>query len=338
MRSIITVLLVGVGAAASHAQELLPELAVWAGKHTAAVAEVERLRGEAVTKAAQPYVSVLDGVERTATAKGEIDLVAAIVKEREAVVAGALEPDLPTTLPKAKLQASRKALQAKVEQVNADFAKRHKQADADYLKALATLQAKATPELAKQVAAEKARLLADSTSVSGGGIGGSANTKASPGKNVVVNGDFEKVVDGEPEGWPHAKGATIERENGNAFLRIEKEASNKDGSASLVMICQNLSISAGAKKIYVSGRLRTTGCVKCATESPNVPLIQVQFKNEAGKSLSYIVARWGMKNGGWKSIQSDGAFLKGVTTAELQLVNGRCPGQIDFDDLKVTFK
>ena len=127
----------------AYAQELLPELAEPAAKHKAADEALDKQKQEAVAVAAKSYVSALDGIEKAATAKNDLDQVAAAVKEREAAVSGTLESDLPAALPKAKLQNTRKALLASLERINADFAKRKKQADADYLRFLATLQPKA---------------------------------------------------------------------------------------------------------------------------------------------------------------------------------------------------
>lgn len=115
----------------AFAQELLPELAAPAAQHKAADEALEKQKLEAIAVAAKSYVSTLDSIEKTATAKGEIDLVAAVVKEREAAASGTLEPNLPAALPKARLQMSRKSLLASLERINADFAKRKKRADAD---------------------------------------------------------------------------------------------------------------------------------------------------------------------------------------------------------------
>ena len=220
----------------------------------------------------------LDLIEKAATAKGEIDLVAAVVKEREAAVAGTLEPTLPAALPKAKLQMARKTLLASTVRINDDFAKRKKMADADYLKMLAALQPKvaANPELAKQVAAEKAAVLGgDATAGAGGGTGKGAAAKVSHGKNVVVNGDFEKVVDGKPEGWELRPGVagcvTIVTEENSTFVRFEAKPENNDGTANVRLIRRDIDVPKGAKTVTVSARLRTKDCVSVAKIEPTVP-------------------------------------------------------------------
>ncbi len=319
-----------------NAQELLPELAGPVAKHKAADEALDKQKTEAIAVATKPYLSALDGVEKSATAKGELEVVAAVVKEREAAAAGALDPELPAALPKMKLQGTRKTLLTKLEQLNVDFAKRKKLSDADYLRFLATLQTKAAsnPELAKQLAAEKAALL------TGGADAGSAGTanNVPRGKNVVVNGDFEKVVDGRPEGWSNANHMTVETENGNQFVRFEQKIANSDGSIGLSIICQNLVFSPGAKKVFISARLRTTGCVSVSKKAPSIPLVQILFRNKDGKTLYYVPVKWDGRNGPWRSIHGENTLSTEAVTAELQIVNGHCPGQIDFDNVEVSFK
>jgi hypothetical protein len=322
-------------AAVLNAQELLPELAGWAGKHTAAAAELERQRGEAVAKAAQSYVTALDAVEKAATAKGEIDLVAAVVKEREAAVAGTLEPEFPAALPKARLQGTRKALLAKVESIAADFAKRRKQTDAEYLKALASLQPKAAanPELTKQIAAEKAALLEGSSGTAGGGEKG----KTPCGKNVVVNGDFEKVgADGKPEGWKYADSVTVEKEDNNTFVRFV-QAVNKDGTVRIQECSWDVDIEVpkNAKTVALSARIRTKDCV---LKKVGIPCSKISFINLQEKCVYQVGLQWEGKNGSWKTGQTERPVPKDAVTARVSINNGRSPGQIDFDDIEVTFK
>jgi hypothetical protein len=319
----------------SWAQELLPELAAASGKHKAAVEAVEKQRLEAVAQAARSYMSALDGVEKSATAKGEIDLVAAVVKEREAAASGTLEPDLPTALPKAKLQGARKALLAKAEALSADFARRRKQADADYLKALASLQPKAAanPELAKQIAAEKAALLEGASGTAGGGEKG----KTPRGKNVVVNGDFEKVgADGKPEGWKCADSITVEKEDNNTFVRFV-QAVNNDGTVRIQECSRDVDIEVpkNAKAVALSARIRTKDCV---LKKVGIPCSTISFINLQEKCVYQVGLQWGGKNGSWKTGQTERPVPKDAVTARVSINNGRCPGQIDFDDIEVTFK
>lgn len=315
-----------------NAQELLPELAEPAAKHKAADEALDKQKQEAVSGVTKPYLAALDGIEKTATAKGELEVVAAVVKEREAAVAGTLDPDLPAALPKMKLQGTRKALLAKLEQINIDFAKRKKQSDADYLRFLATLQTKAAsnPELAKQLAAEKAALLADSTENGSGGT----TAKAPRGKNIVVNGDFEKVSDGKPEGWANGNQVTVETENKNTFIRLKNTPLNNEGAVRSQYIWQAIEFPANAKTVTVSARCRAT----IDQGSKGKPAAFVVFHDKNGKEILFVYGSLSENKGSWKTIEQIGLIPKDAVRAGIALTNDKCSGQIDFDDVEVTFK
>lgn len=315
-----------------HAQELLPELAGPAAKHKAADEALDKQKQEAVVVATKPYLSALDGVEKSATAKGELEVVAAVVKEREAAVAGTLDPELPATLPKMKLQGTRKALLTKLEQLNNDFAKRKKQSDADYLRFLATLQTKAdsNPELAKQLATEKAALLAGSTENGSSGT----TAKVARGKNIIVNGDFEKIVNGKPEGWLCGNAVTVETENKNTFLRFKNVPVDKDGSVPSEYVWQSIELPAHAKTVTVSARCRAT----IGPGSKGKPAAFLVFHDKDGKNLLFVFGNLQEYKGSWKTIEQIGLVPKDAVKAGMALTNDKCSGPIDFDDVEVTFK
>ena len=328
---------------ALHAQDVLPELALPAAKYKGAIESLNKQKQEAMAKAAQSYVGLLDGIEKTATAKGDLDLVAAVVKEREAAVTGMVDPELPAALPKAKLKTARKTLLATLERVNEDFAKRRKQVDADYLRVLATLQTKSAsnPELAKQVASEKAVLLGNGSAGVAVGVGhGEGMAKAQRGKNVVVNGDFEKVIDGKPEGWERTTHVTVETENGNKFLRFKKNVISDGTVTTCSQILQNINLpQRGAKSVTITAKLRTKECVRNrAGKLPPSPCAQINFEDRDGKIIHFSVASWGQSNGSWKTIFREDAIPENAAAASVLVLNGYCPGQIDFDDIEVTFK
>lgn len=318
----------------SLAQELLPELAAPAAQHKAADEMLDKQKLDAIALAAKSYVSALDSVEKAATAKGELDLVAAVVKEREAVASGTLEPSLPAALPKARLQMSRKTLLASVERINADFAKRKKTADADYLRALAALQTKAAsnPELAKQIAAEKAALLGGVSALGAG----AKESKATRGKNVVENGDFSQSVEGKPAGWKYAENARVEKEGENSFIRFVDKKIIADGTVPSTSICQEVTMPKGAQMVTVSAKIRTTDLVSL----PKVYTAgaAVEFSDQDGKACRFIVVHWSGKNGAWKEYQVERPVLKEASKVIVRVSSGQCPGQIDFDDIVVTFK
>ena len=319
-------------AAMLNAQELLPELAVKAGKYKAVSAELDKQKREAIALAAKSYVSALDGVEKSATTKGEMALVAAVGKEREALTAGALEPDLPAGLPKMRLQGSRRALLGKLSQINTDFDRRKKQLDGNYLEALLSLQAKAltNPELAKQIATEKAALL---NSVNASGSGAQTSKQANV-KNAVVNGNFEKVVHGKPDGWTNTKTVTVEPESSNKFARFIQFL-NKDGTSGDLFCDQTVEIPANAKTVAISVRIRTKDCV---LREVGIPSCAISFLDRKGNLLSQVGQRWDGNNGSWQSGQKEGPIPKDAVVANVAISNGGCSGQIDFDDVEVTFK
>jgi hypothetical protein len=334
---LITTLGIAPAVSVSLAQDLLPELAAPAAKRTAASEALDKQKQDATDLAAKSYMSALDAVEKSATIAGQLDVVAAVVKERESVASGSLEPELHKALPKAKLQSLRKSLLASIERINADFARRKQQANADYLRFIATLQAKAVsnPELAKQLASEKAALLSSGNAAT---QNGATTLKASRGKNAVVNGDFEKIVDGKPEGWNNANCVTVETENKNTFVRF-KQSLNNDGSAINSSIKQDLELPKGAKSATVSAKLKTTNCVIPPTKKQHIkPTISLCFKNKNEKSFFWIVRSWAGKNGSWKTIQAEGLVPKDAIKVGVAAESGECPGQIDFDDIEVTFK
>lgn len=315
-----------------YAQDLLPELAGPAEKHKAANEALDKQKQEAIALATKPYLSALDGIEKSATAKGEIDLVAAVVKEREAAVAGSLDADLPVALPKIKLQSTRKALLTKLEQLNIDFAKRKKQSDADYLRFLATIQTKAAsnPELAKQLATEKAALLA-STSDNGGA--GTA-TKGARGKNILMNGDFEKIVNGKAEGWLYGNAVTAETENKNSFIRFKTVPVDKNGTVPSQYVFQSIVLPSDVKSVVLSARCRAT----IDQGSKGKPAAFVVFYDKNGKEIHFVYGNLPEYKGSWKTIEQIGLVPKDAVKAGFALTNDKCSGLIDFDDVEVTFK
>ena len=100
MTPFIPTLLTFALATALHAQDLAPELAPLVAKHQADLAALDAQKAAATTRAQQPYVSALDGAEKTATTAGALEVVAAISKEREALKSGLMAPAFPEGLPK----------------------------------------------------------------------------------------------------------------------------------------------------------------------------------------------------------------------------------------------
>ncbi len=340
-RGLIIILALGLSpiVPASFAQELLPELAGPAARQKAAYEALYKQKRESVALATKPYLSALDSLEKTATAKGELKLVAAINNEREAALAGTLGPELPAALPKMNLLGTRKALMTKLEQLNADFARRRKQTDADYLRFLATLQTKASsnPELAKQLAAEKSALLEDGCSAL---TECGKSSKKANSKNVVVNGDFEKLAEGKPEGWQNSQTVTVETEKGNKFVRFDVKTAYRDGTADSLSINQTIEspIPAKAERITMTVRIRTQN-VTVIPAKANWPVLYARICDDNNKEIKlFQVQGRTVKNGVWKEFVSEQAIPIDSLKLHIRISTGGCPGQFDFDDVVVTFK
>lgn len=160
MKAPIAAFLLVLAASSAFAQTVAPELAPAAAKYKADMATLDAQRLAALAQAQKSHAAALDAAEKTATAAGNLPVVAAITKERESLIADTLTPNFPDGLPK-NLLATRKAYLDAAAHIRANEATRRSAIGAEYLRALASLQSKASasPELAKQIAAEKEKLL-----------------------------------------------------------------------------------------------------------------------------------------------------------------------------------
>ncbi len=142
-----------------RAEDLAPELAPLAAKYKADITALTDEQTAAVTKAKQQYVTALDEAAKTAAGSNNRKALEAIAHEKEALnfPEAAVEPypDLPLSL-----QTMRKSYLAATERAAAAFAPRIQMLNDEYLRALKFLEVKAVtnPELAKQIAIEKANL------------------------------------------------------------------------------------------------------------------------------------------------------------------------------------
>lgn len=162
MKAPIVAFLLALAASNAFAQTVAPELAPAAAKYKADMATLDAQRLAALAQAQKSHAAALDAAEKTATAAGNLPVVAAITKERESLIADTLKPGFPDGLPK-NLQTTRKAYLDTAANIRVNEATRRAAIGAEYLRALASLQSKAAanPELAQQIATEKANLLAN---------------------------------------------------------------------------------------------------------------------------------------------------------------------------------
>jgi hypothetical protein len=212
--------------------EVAPELAALVAKRQADLAALDAQTSPAPARSRKVYLAELDAADRSTVAAGDVKGAAAINAERSVITAGG---DLPLTSPAdlpASLRTARKTCQTDLARFAADRAARQKQLDADYLRSLTALQARAQPntEFAAQVAAEKSAFLSSALAKEAAGTNavGTADTSSSP---KLVNGDFKEAdAAGGPAGWflgneeaepqPGEEGATFKvvHQSGGSFL------------------------------------------------------------------------------------------------------------------------
>ena len=191
------------------------------------------------------------------------------------------------------MQIPRKAYLDASARIRAVNAPRRQALDAAFLRALTNLSAKgaANPELAKQLEAERQKLLASAP-----GTGGSKPSA----KSAVINGTFD-VADaaGRPGGWAISEGFKVVRDGTNNVLH----ASAKEPG--YVAITQDILLPPRAKNVTLSGRVRG----KFVARDPNqshfgafVAAVYLDAQEQTTKN-------WLMLDGGtdakWKKAERD---------------------------------
>jgi hypothetical protein len=138
------------------AAEVAPEIAPLAAKFKAETEAAELGRKAPAADLVRNYQGALDAAEKTATAAGNVKLLAALSAEREDLQRGKLKAT--AELPKSLL-VSRKAYLTGVMKLDDEIATRKQRAVADYVRGLAALQARSggKADLLAQIAAEKER-------------------------------------------------------------------------------------------------------------------------------------------------------------------------------------
>ena len=147
-----------------HAQDLSPELVPLITKHKADLATLDEQKAAATARVVQVYVAALDAAEAKATSAGNLKATAAIAQESNDAKSGSLRDAVPAELPKS-LHPARKSCLDGIARITPDLAAANDRVRADYLRALATLQARAggNAALTAQIAEEKGRALSEIT-------------------------------------------------------------------------------------------------------------------------------------------------------------------------------
>lgn len=232
-------LLLGITALAqTTAPSLAPEVAPLAAKHMADLAAIEQQRTAALSPYLPAYFTRLDAEEKTALNHGDIEAVAVIRKERDAVKAGNLgdlvAAPLPDKLP-ASLKPSRTTVFEAFKRLNAQAVVARRKADADYLAALGALQSRmaANVEVVRQIQAESDAVLGNPVTKPEGDV------EVATKKGKLINGDFSQVDgNGFPVGWklvllglentpPPSETFKVAQEKNHSFLHTAFEQPSK---------------------------------------------------------------------------------------------------------------
>ncbi len=150
--------------------------------------------------------------------------------------------------------------------------------------------------------------------------------------SLLSNGDFEKITDGKPNGWPMPAGVTLEEEEGNHFLRITSQGPEK-----VTTVYRVIEIKPEHKAFSFSVRGRAIDLVagKALWHDGRVIL---DFKNAEGKKVGSGGAPnfKGTTKGGWAEKTTQFLVPEGATQLEIMpaMFNTKS-GTLDLDDLKL---
>ena len=223
------------------APALAPELAPLAAKHKADLATLDQQRTAALAAKLPFYLNPLDAAEKNALAQSNLEAVAAIRLERDAVKGGKIgdliAAKFPEKLP-AGLKSTRDALFDSFRRIETDVLKLRQKVNVDYLRALTELQPKAASnaELARQIKAESDAVLGNPVTKPEGEVEVATKT----GK--FINGSFTQAdAKGLPVGWtlvsqkrkenppPPGEIYKVMQENGRSFLHTARENPKGNG-------------------------------------------------------------------------------------------------------------
>ena len=210
---------------------------------------------------------------------------------------GDIAAEMPAEIPSGlRIKNARKSFLSSFKRVKADCSKKRRKLDADYLKYLSKLQEKhaSNEDLIKQIAEEKAAVLKLAAEAKAAVQKDDAQEKkVARGRNAVINGDFEKVVDGWPVGWrkPYHKDMfSIVEENGNKFFRFNQKPENKDGTGNYhgLYYDKQMEVPVKTGSVQLSVKMRTVDVdAKAAKEQLRVnwPFARVVFLDKDGNDI-----------------------------------------------------
>jgi hypothetical protein len=313
-----------------------PELAPITARYQTDVAALDAQQQDALTRAQQPYLAALTQAEKTATTTGDLNAVAAIAREVQAVRDNLMPAVFPTGLPKS-LQTPRKSyLDAVAKARAADLAKR-KTVDAAYLRGLASLQPKAArnPELAQQIEAEKAKLLSGTIPA---GSGSPATPARTSGRNAMVNGSFDDAdAEGKPAAWkvPARKEgtATVVREGSNSVVRV-----TLSGEVKPYYIEQEIPIPPRAKSVTISAKVRGKWEDRDTKDGNWGATTSATFLGADERKFGGWIILVGGREPGWKNLTKSKDIPEGAKGLHVHFGCQFVTGTFDFDEIVAEFR
>lgn len=290
-------------------------------------------RTTAIARAQQAYGAALDAVERSAIAAGQLQVAAAIKRERDGMLAHSLPAASPIDLAK-NLQTSRRTYIESVRQTTTAAETQQQRIDADYLRDLTTLagRTRGNPALTKQIEDEKGRLLASITPENPkpalATIGSANAILTSP----LVNGDFSQLdSNGAPTGWGNFANAEMRKEKDNTFIRFKIEPA-KQGRA---ILNQGIRIPENAKT--VTGRIRVR-IENYKLPGGKGPAFGLQFRDTGAKGFTSPTVPLD-RNTGWRKFETTRTLIpSGATKILVEFGPYGATGTFDFDDVDVEFQ
>ena len=308
-------------------QNLAPELAPMAAKYKLDVATLEAQRAAALAQAQNPYVAALGVAERSATTSGNVATVSMIATERATLNSGLMAPGFPPGMPK-ELQIPRKTYLDALARIRTAEAPRRQALDGFYLRALTNLSAKVPKEteLARQIEAEKQKLIANAPSTSSG----KANSK-----NLAVNGTFDLVnAAGNPIAWVAAEGFKVARDGTNSVLHASIKMPGWH------IVSQDIVIPPKERSVTLKGRVRGTIVSRDPGKvagSPGV-FVCVTWVDRQGKESTNWLSTDAGDGGDWRQVNTTTAIPKDMEAVRVVLMLKFATGEFDFDDIEVEFR
>jgi hypothetical protein len=153
---------------------------------------------------------------------------------------------------------------------------------------------------------------------------------AEPGNTLTPNGDFEANSGGNT--WAIGKGASIEQEDGNHFLRLHSSEPNTQ-----VQSHRKVAIPGGTQKLKITFRARYENIVP-GEENWHVGSLVMHFKDSTGGNVRPAPKTFSFKgkSDGWVEKELEVDVPEGAVELEFLPALFRVQqGTLDFDDIVV---